>query len=138
MESRYRLRTRHACILLVFCSHLSLNSANDWNHRSPNHPNVLAVKRIIAIEGDRVFSRAPYPAPIADIPAGHVWVEGDNRDGNKSLDSNHYGPIPTNLIQGKVTHVLRPWASSGPIKWAEFRGRTKVIRRRKEDALQWT
>ena len=111
--------------------------ANDREFRSPSHPDILAVKRIIAIEGDKVFARTPHPAPIADIPAGHVWVEGDNRDGNKSLDSNHYGPIPINLIQGRVTHVLRPWASSGPINWADFKGKTRVIRGRREDALQW-
>ncbi|KAG9233674.1 peptidase S24/S26A/S26B/S26C [Amylocarpus encephaloides] len=104
---------------------------------SPANPEVLAVKRIIALEGDKVFPRPPYPAPVAAIPAGHVWVEGDNRDGRKTLDSNYYGPISISLLQGKVTHVLWPWASAGAIRWREFRGRTNVIRGRKEDAPQW-
>ncbi|KAF4632284.1 hypothetical protein G7Y89_g5847 [Cudoniella acicularis] len=104
---------------------------------SPYHPDVLAIKRVIAVEGDRVVTRAPYPITIADVPAGHIWVEGDNRDGNKTLDSNHYGPIPLNLVQGKITHVLWPWSSFGAIRWWEFKGRTRVLRGRKETALQW-
>ncbi|KAK6614782.1 mitochondrial inner membrane protease subunit [Botrytis cinerea] len=77
--------------------------------RSPYHPETLAIKRIIALPGDRVYTHAPYPYPYADIPAGHVWVEGDNADSRKTLDSNHYGPIAINLITGKLTHVLWPW-----------------------------
>ncbi|KAB8290411.1 hypothetical protein EYC80_010844 [Monilinia laxa] len=80
--------------------------------RSPYHPETLVVKRIIALEGDRVYTHAPYPYPIADIPAGHVWVEGDNADARKTLDSNHYGPIAMNLITGRLTHVLWPWGNS--------------------------
>ena len=26
-----------------------------------------------------------------EVPAGHVWVEGDNH--RSSIDSNHYGPV---------------------------------------------
>lgn len=105
--------------------------------RSPFNPESLAIKRIIAVEGDVVYPRAPYPSPIAKIPAGHVWVEGDNREKQTSLDSNYYGPIPINLIQGKVTNILWPWASSGPIRWWEFKGKTRVVKGRKEDAPQW-
>ena len=102
------------------------------NDRSPNHPEKLAIKRIIALEGDVVYTRAPCPHPTVQIPINHVWVEGDNRD--KSLDSNSYGPIPISLIQGKITHVLLPWKSSGPIHWRQFKGKTRVIRGRREDA----
>ena len=38
------------------------------------------------------------------IPPGHVWVRGDNP--KESTDSNLYGPIPMNLIQGKITHKV--------------------------------
>jgi len=103
---------------------------------SPYNPEVVVVKRVIALEGDKVYTRAPYPFPIADVPAGHIWVEGDNRDGTKNLDSNWYGPISKSLITGKVTHVLWPWSSFGPVRWWEFKGRTSVIRGRREDALQ--
>jgi mitochondrial inner membrane protease subunit 2 len=94
--------------------------------RSPNNPERLAIKRVIALEGDIVYTRAPCPLPTVQVPVNHVWVEGDNR--NKSLDSNNYGPLPISLIQGKLTHVLWPWKSSGPIHWRQFRGKTRVVR----------
>ncbi|TGO46334.1 hypothetical protein BOTNAR_0595g00060 [Botryotinia narcissicola] len=96
--------------------------------RSPYHPETLAIKRIIALPGDRVYTHAPYPYPYADIPAGHVWVEGDNADARKTLDSNHYGPIAINLITGKLTHVLWPWGSRGRVRWEQWKGRTKVVK----------
>lgn len=98
---------------------------------------MLAVKRVIALEGDRVYTRAPYPYPTADIPAGHVWVEGDNRDRDASMDSNYYGPISMSLITGRVTHVLYPWDSFGSVRWQEFRGKTRIIKGRREMAHQW-
>ncbi|TGO62002.1 hypothetical protein BCON_0023g00620 [Botryotinia convoluta] len=96
--------------------------------RSPYHPETLAIKRIIALPGDRVYTHAPYPYPYADIPAGHVWVEGDNADSRKTLDSNHYGPIAINLITGKLTHVLWPWGSRGRVRWEQWKGRTRVVK----------
>lgn len=104
------------------------------HYRSPQHPEVLSIKRIIALEGDTVYTRAPYPYPTAVVPLNHVWVEGDNRDGRKTLDSNYYGPIAKPLIVGKVTHVLWPWNSSGPIPWWDYKGRTRVIKGRLDDA----
>ncbi|RDW64215.1 LexA peptidase [Coleophoma crateriformis] len=97
---------------------------------SPDHPEVLAVKRVIALPGDKVYTRAPYPYPTAIVPSGHVWVEGDNRDREASKDSNYYGPISMSLITGKVTHVLYPWSSFGSVKWWEFKGKTRVIKAR--------
>jgi inner membrane protease subunit 2 len=94
--------------------------------RSPFHPEVQVVKRIVALEGDRVYTRAPYPLPLADVSPGHVWVEGDG--GPNSLDSNYYGPISMSLITGKVIYVLLPRSSFGPVRWDQFRGKTKVIK----------
>ena len=31
---------------------------------------------------------------------GYVWMQGDNK--TESVDSTHYGPIPRNLIVGRV------------------------------------
>lgn len=101
-------------------------SAADVIRRSPTDPDKQVVKRIIALEGDRVYTRAPYPVPIVDVPPGHVWVEGDG--GRQSIDSNTYGPITKSLIIGKITHVLLPWSSSGQIHWEHFRGKTRIIR----------
>ena len=102
-------------------------------HRSPFNPNGLAIKRVIGLEGDTVYTRSPYPYPTAVVPKNHIWVEGDNADPNKTLDSNTYGPIALPLIQGKITHLLSR-KNFGPIPWKEFKGRTKVIQGRKEDA----
>ena len=98
---------------------------------------MLAVKRVIALQGDKVVTRGPYPYPVVDVPLGHVWVEGDNRDGRKTLDSNYYGPISMNLITGRVVYVLLPWSSFGAIRWWEFKGHTHVIKGRREQALRW-
>jgi mitochondrial inner membrane protease subunit 2 len=51
----------------------------------------MLIKRVIAIEGDTVFTRPPYPFKTEVVPPGHVWVEGD--DGFHSIDSNTYGPV---------------------------------------------
>jgi inner membrane protease subunit 2 len=105
-------------------------------NRSPYHPNTQVVKRVIALEGDKVITRSPYPQPIAEVPPGHVWVEGDGGS-QTSLDSNHYGPIAQSLIIGRVTHVLWPWSSFGPIRWWEFKGKTKVLQAGTERRLEW-
>lgn len=97
----------------------------------------MVIKRVIALEGDKVYTRAPCPYPVVNIPKNHIWVEGDNKDGEKTLDSNHYGPIPLSLITGKVTHVLLPWKSSGVVRWWEFRGLSRVVKGSKEDAPHW-
>ncbi|QSZ36461.1 hypothetical protein DSL72_006340 [Monilinia vaccinii-corymbosi] len=115
---------------LYFPAIIRIGIANSFSLplRSPYHPENLVVKRIIALEGDRVYTHSPYPYPIADVPAGHVWVEGDNADARKTLDSHHYGPIAVNLIRGRLTHVLWPWRSRGAIDWRMWKGRTRVVR----------
>jgi mitochondrial inner membrane protease subunit 2 len=112
--------------------HLRTGSLYIFNFRSPSHPDVLSIKRVIALPGDKVITKAPYPYPTTVIPLNHIWVEGDNQDGRKTLDSNHYGPISMSLITGRVTHVLRPW--KGQVRWWEFEGSTRVIKVRIEDA----
>ena len=89
---------------------------------------------MVALEGDTVFTHAPYPYPTAVVPKFHVWVDGDNPDSTKTLDSHYYGPISMALITGKVTHVVWPLKSVGAIPWWQYKGRTRVLRGRKEDA----
>lgn len=46
----------------------------------------------------------------AQIPRGHVWLEGDNPE--NSMDSRNYGPVPAALVQGRVVgRVWPPWRS---------------------------
>ena len=82
------------------------------------HPEVVAVKRVIALEGDVVKTRAPYPVETVRIPQGHVWVEGDGPPGS-SLDSNTYGPVSKRLLTGRITHIIYPFRKFGQIKWWE-------------------
>lgn len=93
------------------------------------------MKRVIALEGDKVYTRAPYPFSTAVVPTGHVWVEGDG--GKQSLDSNTYGPISKSLITGKIVYVVWPWSSFGTIRWDQFRGKTKVVEAQDHERLEW-
>ncbi|KAG6017554.1 hypothetical protein E4U54_006302 [Claviceps lovelessii] len=86
--------------------------------RSPVHPEVTAIKRVVALEGDVVRTKPPYPVSMVKIPEGHVWVEGDGRRGS-SLDSNTYGPVSKRLLTGRVTHIVYPFRKFGPVKWWE-------------------
>lgn len=53
------------------------------------------IKRIVALEGDVVQTRAPYPETHIRVPKGHCWIEGDEMF--HSTDSNHYGPVKCTL-----------------------------------------
>ncbi|KAL7272672.1 hypothetical protein RUND412_004517 [Rhizina undulata] len=96
-------------------------------YRSPLDPETIAIKRILALEGDIVRTRDPYPKQYVTIPRGQVWVEGD--EAFHSMDSNYYGPIPIGLITAKVTHILFPFRRAGRIG-EEFKGRPGAIVRR--------
>lgn len=71
------------------------------------------------------------------MPLNHVWVEGDNKNALKTLDSNTYGPIPINLIQGKVTHILFPFERIGRVRWNEYSSDSRIIQGKREHAPGW-
>lgn len=89
-------------------------------YRSPSNPAHTAIKRIIALPGDRVTTREPCLQPLQTIPWNHVWVEGDTEDPRKSLDSNTYGPVSMSLISGQVVGVL--WPRPRELKWWDWEG----------------
>jgi len=45
-------------------------------YRSPEDPNRILIKRILATEGDIVKTLPPYPDREVLVPKGHVWIEG--------------------------------------------------------------
>lgn len=66
--------------------------------RSPLHPELMAIKRIVALEGDTVLTRTPCLFPRTKVPFGHVWVEGEHPEfARNTLDSNTYGPVRSQL-----------------------------------------
>lgn len=54
----------------------------------------MAIKRVVALAGDTVETKKPYPFPEEIVPVGHVWVEGEHPESDRwSSDSNFYGPV---------------------------------------------
>lgn len=106
-------------------------------HRSPANPSHTAIKRIIALPGDRVTTRRPHPKPTQIVPWNHVWVEGDADDTRLSLDSNTYGPISMSLIFGRVEYVI--WPRLRALKWQDWEGGGDGVKQRmrvEEDAVR--
>eukprot|EP00049_Salpingoeca_infusionum_P026403 m.25518 g.25518 ORF g.25518 m.25518 type:complete len:171 (-) comp8729_c0_seq2:1944-2456(-) len=69
----------------------------------------LLVKRVVAMENDVVRSREPRSRYVT-IPAGHIWVEGDNP--SRSTDSTTHGAICAGMVTGRVAAVIWP-----PSRW---------------------
>jgi signal peptidase I len=96
-----------------------------WDLTSRQPDGEAVIKRVVAIAGDTVEVRAggvlyvngerqeePFTNEQADyvldplkVPAGSVFVLGDNR--NHSFDSHYWGFLPTKNIIGTAT--LRYW-----------------------------
>ena len=68
---------------------------------SPTRPGETVCKRVAAVASERIPGSF-----FADVvPPGCVWLLGDNR--RNSTDSRVYGPVPTDIVKGRV--VLRVW-----------------------------
>ncbi len=96
--------------------------------RYPRDPAVDFVKRVVAVPGDRVAMAGGVlqvnGTPCDDygsildvqdlsprtIPAGHVFVLGDNRP--ISCDSREFGLVPVELLRGKVRVRFWPLANA--------------------------
>jgi signal peptidase I len=99
----------------------------------PNQGHEDLVKRVIGVAGDRVEGRAgrvlvngrvveePYLGtddptagfPPVTVPAGEIFVMGDNRDGSE--DSRSFGPVEVDDIVGRAFLLVWPPANLGPL-----------------------
>ena len=48
------------------------------------------------------------------VPAGHLFVLGDNRA--NANDSRYWGSVPIENVKGRVTGIWKPWARAGSIE----------------------
>tara|TARA_B100000524_G_scaffold346132_2_gene245833 strand:- start:4303 stop:5184 length:882 start_codon:yes stop_codon:yes gene_type:complete len=91
---------------------------------------VNLIKRVVAVAGDEVevsngevringearyepyaLEKAMYKVPKLTVPAGCVFVLGDNR--NLSVDSHDWGCLPVENVIGKAFYVLFPLERQG-------------------------
>ncbi|KAF9263523.1 LexA/Signal peptidase [Marasmius fiardii PR-910] len=79
--------------------------------KSPENPERMLVKRIIALPGDRVKTLPPFKETEVVVPPGHVWIEGD--EPFHSDDSNRFGPVSVSLIESRMVCVIWPLSRFG-------------------------
>ncbi|KAI8799672.1 mitochondrial inner membrane peptidase complex catalytic subunit [Cladochytrium replicatum] len=82
---------------------------------SPMNSSRAICKRVAGLPGDTVPVDPLSGSEKLTVPAGQVWLLGDNLA--NSTDSRSYGPVPMGLIRGKVVCKIWPrfeWVERTP------------------------
>jgi inner membrane protease subunit 1 len=120
-------------------------------YTTPDNPKTMGCKRVIGMSGDFVSvvsvarededldkdndegDWANVKEEVIRVPEGHCWLAGDNLEWSR--DSRVFGPVPLNLVKGKVLAVLWPlsdWKVLGgdeALKEPSEEGHEMVVRR---------
>jgi signal peptidase I len=81
--------------------------------------NIEQVKGKIVETKPEPVAKACEPQMHYIVPAGHVFVMGDNR--NNSNDSRIWGAVPTQNIKGKALFIWLSYEHWGPTDWTGIR-----------------
>ena len=75
---------------------------------NPYKPGHTIIKRVINTEGElaELYSQKEGRIVKVEVPQGHIWVEGDNKENSK--DSRDFGPISLALVDGIVRYRVFP------------------------------
>ena len=98
----------------------------------PRDPRRDFIKRVIAVPGDTIeikdgqvyvnsqLMNEPYilsktrgDYPLAEVPAGHIFVMGDNRNNSEDSRFADVGNISKGQIYGKVWFIGQPFSRTG-------------------------
>jgi len=115
------------------------SAPRNWLERLTGGP--FLIKRVVAVGGQTIELRRgrmwldgailaePYldgtPVTVSSraperVPAGHVYVVGDNRSPLASRDSRAFGPVPLDQVAGRAAWVVWPWwraDAAGAWRW---------------------
>jgi inner membrane protease subunit 1 len=103
-------------------------------YKHPMNHEGLGCKRVIGMPGDLVCVVTPgkedkdleteggdfatFKEEMIRVPAGHCWLAGDNLEWSR--DSRLFGPVPLNLIKGRVEAVVWPPMAMRSLKREKF------------------
>ena len=85
--------------------------------RYPRDPSRDFIKRVIAVPGDTIeikdiLEKTLTNYPLSTVPAGHIFVMGDNRNNSEDSRFADVGFVPYDLVKGKAMVVFWPVAEA--------------------------
>ena len=67
------------------------------------------------INGEKTYAIVPEYQSLV-VPQGHIYVLGDNRMPNESLDSRIFGPVSLKKVEGRAVLRFYPFSQFGRLK----------------------